>query len=106
MMTPGTTTPATMIYEVARHGDTAIIFVRHAQELPTSLSIQTVSNVAVAMADFPVFTDANVLPRDAQLDEIARLSGAGRHRASPLERSRFGWCDAPRRPGYRAARRR
>jgi hypothetical protein len=48
----------------------------------------------------------HALPRGAQLDELERLAVAGRRRVSPRELVRFGWCDAPRRPCYRAPRRR
>lgn len=107
MATCPSPTAANATYDLARWGDTTVILVRHVQNESTSLSIDSVRNIAIALADFPVITnDDNVLPRHAQLEEIARFSGAGRRRASPLERSRFGWCDAPRRPGYRAVRRR
>lgn len=58
-----------------------------------------------ATISFPVLEpDAHALPRDAQLEVIARLSAEGRRRVSAHERSRFGWHDAPRRPCFRGVR--
>lgn len=52
----------------------------------------------------PLLLRSHALPRAEQLAELARLAIAGRYRSSPLERARFGWYDAPRRPCYRAPR--
>lgn len=48
--------------------------------------------------------EGNMLPRPAQLEEIARLSHVGRRVTSPCEGARHGFQDAPRRPCYRARR--
>lgn len=50
----------------------------------------------------PEFRVPHAMPRGAQLDAIARLSAQGRR--VPLERARFGWADAPRRPCFRRVR--
>lgn len=46
----------------------------------------------------------HALPRAAQLERIREQVLGDLRRVSPLERSRFGWADAPRRPCYRSVR--
>lgn len=72
-----------------------------------TISWSTYNNdTTIGTISFPVLElDAHALPRDAQLEVIARLSAEGRRRRiSGHERSRFGWHDAPRRPCFRGVR--
>jgi hypothetical protein len=65
---------------------------------------QSTSDTSLFIATFQLPPVPHALQRPAQLEELARLASADRHRASPRERARFGWHDAPRRPCYRAPR--
>jgi hypothetical protein len=83
----------------------------HAPKLREHYGDLIVPTAALALARLDgLFRSAGLnrhaLPRASQLDEIERLAVDGRRRKSPRELVRFGWCDAPRRPCYRAPRRR
>lgn len=98
-----TATMSPLAYTIERW-DNRVVVVHRLGELTTASDLN-IPSIAVALADFPVLTnDTNALPRPAQLDELARLSVAGRIKTSGRERARFGWRDAPRRPCFRGVR--
>lgn len=49
-------------------------------------------------------TPDHALTPEEQSAQICWLKRRDRKRSSPRELSRFGWNDAPRRPGFRAVR--